>query len=433
MSDVSYNPVALRPLVALVGWLTILTYGPVLAADLVISNARVFTAVDASVIESANVVITGERIESVTTAPVDTTGATVIDASGKMLLPGLIDAHLHAFFRLPSLDGTITDVTFPTTDAQARANISGPMRERFEAYLDQGFTSLLSVIDFWPAILEAREQVAAGEIRGPRLFAAGGVFIAPGGHPICSGDTWCNEHLVAEIANAQEARDWVGRYADSGVDLIVHDNLSNPPGLSLDLISEIVQTAHDRDLRVFLTASNAVDIGDLVAAGIDGFLHPPDGTADIDGSLLASAGAGRLPVALTIGRLEEMYRLGTLSLEARQIYRIRRQNILTLLEQGAVPVFGTDLGDKPGTTPRDIIRIQTRAMTGLGLSREQVLQAATRNAAQAMLGRDDLGTLEAGNLADMIVVDGDPLIDLDTLANVEVVIKGGAIVVDKRD
>ena len=53
------------------------------------------------------------------------------------------------------------------------------------------------------------------------MFAAGGVFIAPGGHPVCGGDTWCSENLAAEIANANEAREWVGRYADSGVDLIV--------------------------------------------------------------------------------------------------------------------------------------------------------------------------------------------------------------------
>lgn len=70
-------------------------------------------------------------------------------------------------------------------------------------------------------------------------------------------------------------------------------------------------------------------------------------------------------------------------------------------------------------------------MTGIGLSREEVLLAATRNAAQ-LLGEQDLGTLEAGQLADIIIIDRDPLVDLSALLDVQVVIKGGEVAVDKR-
>ena len=71
-------------------------------------------------------------------------------------------------------------------------------------------------------------------------------------------------------------------------------------------------------------------------------------------------------------------------------------------------------------------------MAGIGLSREEILLAATRHAAEALLGRDDLGALEPGRLADVIMVEGDPLADIEHLLNVTLVIKGGEVVVDRR-
>ena len=71
-------------------------------------------------------------------------------------------------------------------------------------------------------------------------------------------------------------------------------------------------------------------------------------------------------------------------------------------------------------------------MAGVGLSREEILLAATRDAAELILGRDDLGAIEPGRLADIIMVDGDPLIGIEDLLNVTLVVKGGEVVVDNR-
>ncbi len=71
-------------------------------------------------------------------------------------------------------------------------------------------------------------------------------------------------------------------------------------------------------------------------------------------------------------------------------------------------------------------------MVQAGMSPEQVIQAATRNAAQHLGKLDELGTLEAGKLADLIIVEGDPLMDITVMHNIEVVIKGGKVVVDNR-
>ena len=124
--------------------LTSLTVGAVSAADLVISNARVFTATRVGVLENASVAITGNRIESVSVTGIDARRARVIDAGGKTVLPGLIDAHYHAFF---DDDGA----SFPTSDSDAQSYIAGKMPDKLHASLRRGFTSLISAIDFWSA------------------------------------------------------------------------------------------------------------------------------------------------------------------------------------------------------------------------------------------------------------------------------------------
>src|SRR5690606_9490724 len=96
---------------------------------------------------------------------------------------------------------------------------------------------------------------------------------------------------------------------------------------------------------------------------------------------------------------------------------------------GAVPVFASDM---PGAGPEEILPRMIEVLANHELSNEEVLLAATRNAAQVLLGKSDLGTIERGQLADIIIVDGDPLNDLMDLLEVEVVVKDGDVVVDKR-
>ena len=413
------------------------------SADIVITNARVFTATDAGVLEAANVVIDGERIESVSTAPVDVAGAQVIDAGGQMVLPGLIDTHLHIFFDLPNADGSSNELRFPTNDAEASVYIEELIPARLEAYLEQGFTSVLSPTDFWPHILEARELLDSGQRKAARLFVAGGVFAGPGTHFMCAvqeGEErrWCDDHIAVLLDDADKAREWVGRYAESGVDIIAFDSLSpnapmmlaEPPELQPEPIKAMIEEAHARGLRVFLTNFSAAHVNDFVSWGLDGFLKPARIVRDTDGSLLASTQG--LPFALTIGSNEKRHRLGLASEGAIERHRIERENALAMLRYGALPVFGADMGDQIGITPGEVLRATAFAMAGVGLSREEILLAATRTAAEEVLGRDDLGALEPGRLADVIMVDGDPLVDIEQLLNVSLVIKGGEVVVDRR-
>jgi hypothetical protein len=253
---------------------------------------------------------------------------------------------------------------------------------------------------------------------------------------VCGGNRWCAEHISVQAAAPDQARDEVRRYAQSGVDQLtmVFNRRAQPEPLAEGVAAAIIDEAHKRRLRVFLESPlDAADVPSLTKWGIDGFLQPPGNTADPTGVLQAAAGKKGLPIAITLGDVEERQRLtAQVSVQDLERYRLMRQNTLAALKLGAIPVFGADLGDKRGLTPREVIRITARSMAGLGLSNEAILRAATRDAARKILGREDLGTLEPGKVADIIMVDGDPLRDLEALSRVELVIKGGAVVFDQQ-
>lgn len=409
--------------------ITLLAARSVPAADLAIINARVFTGTHSGVIENATILVTGDRIESVS-ASRSTGEASVIDARGMTALSGLVDAHVHLFFDLQD------EPYFPTSDTEAQTYVER-IREKLQAHLEHGFTTILSPIDFWPQIIEVRDLVAAGDFSGPRLFVGGGVFVAPGGHYVCRRQRedrrrWCDEHISWVAADPEQVRNGVRRYADSGVDVIVYDSVTNAPVPARDVVQALVDEAHRHDLPVLVHGSDIARFNGLIEAGVDAFVHPPGGKPADDGTALTAFDAGKaknIPIAITIGETKEAIRLGERSQEEVAAYEATRASILALLKEGALPVLGTDM---PGTDPGRGLPIALRALLDLGLSNEEILQASTAHPARALLGQRELGTIEPGNFADILIVNGNPLDDVMALRNVIVVIKGGSVVVDNR-
>jgi imidazolonepropionase-like amidohydrolase len=358
---------------------------------------------------------------------VNTSGAKVIDAAGKTVMPGLIDAHVHLFFDLQG------QRYFPTSDSAARSYAEGRLREKLAAHLEAGFTTILSPIDFWPYIVDVKNQIRTGNLKGPRLLIAGGVFVSPGGHYVCAGEQgeakrWCDEHISVPVNEPGPARDGVRRYAEREVDFIVYDSVTNAPDLNEPVIRALVDEAQKHGLRVLVHTSRVSGLERLVNWGVKGFVALPTGPRDAANSLTGRA-VQRIPLGINYGGTEEAIRAGRATKEQTGAYEANRQNLSTILKAGAVPAFGSDLA---GMDPRDVRRIVLRALSDIGLSNEDVLRASTRNTGQLLLGQKDLGTLEPGNVADIIIVDGNPLADLNALDKVQTVIRAGEIAVDKR-
>lgn len=386
----------------------LVAFGIEAPADVLIANGRLFSATDGGVVERANVLVEKDRIVAVSSDPIDTPGIQVIDATGQTILPGLIDTHFHLFF------DRRTDLTwFPSSDAEATDYIAGFLQQELEDYLAQGFTSIASPLDFWPNIVEVRERLASGDLRGPRLLIAGPIFTMPGEHGICAAKEWCEERLSTAVSDPRQAREQARRYLGEDVDFIVFDGLH---GRALPLRQGIVMAlsdeAHRHGRPLLLHGVDAAEVGSFIEWGVDALFTPPRVTRDRDGTLLPREIVEGLPVSITLDELREP--------------KIVRHNILTLIENGAVPVFGPDLGGT-GAAPGEILMSVSQSLMDIGLGPEQVILAATRDAAR-LLGRNDLGTVAPGNMADLLVVYGDPLTDFDAIRNVALVIQDGRIV-----
>jgi len=416
-----------------------------LATDLAITNARLFDAVDGKVRENATILIDGTRITEITEGAAE--ADRVIDAAGRFVMPGMADGHSHQFFDITFGANGMT-VHFPKSDAEAEDYITGRMAEKWEDHLQNGFTSLMSPGDFWPHIVDARDRQVSGDLRGPRLFVSGGIFTAPDGHPaegvICGGEPFCAEHVSVQVDDEDSAREWVRTYAESGVDQlkITYDGIIAPAKLKPDVIAAIIDEAHKQGIRALAHPLNAVDVPDLVTWQIDGFVHPPGLTRDRDDALLRGASEQGLPVSVTMAqRGYPLAQQGLTAPDPSELpdaetpdfgdpmnYFLIRQNVVDMLEMGAVPVFGSDMVGAPAANIRDAVIWQ---LSDLGLSNAEVLIASTRDVLQVLMGQEDLGTIAPGQLADILIIDGDPLANLDDLAKAEIVVQNGQVVVEK--
>lgn len=410
-------------------------------ATLVVENGRVVVG-DGTVLERGSVVISEDRVLSVGEEQVAAPGARRIDASGRTVLPGLIDTHVHLLVERMTSQ--------PWSDAELQVFVQEGLPSRLRAFLESGITTVMSTGDFWPAVREVREKVRSGELPGPRIFTAGPVFTAPGGHPaagpVCGpwgerdANPWCREHMAVAVDDREQARDAVARLARQGVDHVkmVYDSIG-PPGveqLKADRVGEIVRTAHDHGLRAYGHVFGIPNAIQALEKGLDGFAHLPaypaqsgdrDRLVQLMRTEAVTASTTLVSTDALIADLKRAGNDGLLRHVTRQMELIRRTFAALAEADDRLIALGTDTPQLP---PGDAYRREIRLAADAGLAPEETIRAATRNAA-AHLGRlDELGTLEPGKLADLIIVDRDPLEDLSALQNVELVVKGGKVVVE---
>lgn len=395
------------------------------SADLIITNARVIDGTG-TVYNRAVIVITGERIQSIASGETQLSAGMIIDVQGKTVLPGLIDAHVHL----------LREDQAPVDDQTLAQYITDGLPAELQAYLSHGVTTIKSTGDIVEPFLQVRDSLARGEMLGPRLFLVGPVLTAHGGHPAATlfrGNPWRRARQSKELTTETEARTAVRQLSELGVDAIkfVYQGSVDEkkpylfgPGISLrkitpQIMKAIIDETHTHQLRVTAHTMDLEDAMAVLEAGSDGLEHGvarsqvPD---DKLGTLLLERGASYVPTLIT---------------RRPNLLKTAMANLKQLADQGVRIVLGTDTpvgGALSGLTTLKELELMVQA----GMSPEQVIQAATRNAAQHLGKLDEFGTLEAGKLADLIIVEGDPLMDITVMHNIEVVIKGGKVVVDNR-
>ena len=379
------------------------------AQDLVISNARILDGTG-GVIEQGSIVVSDGRIVSVSAGDPEARGVLEIDAQGMTVMPGMIETHVHLLL----VDRTLENQE--ALDEWIEQELPGDLN----GYLESGFTTLLSTGDHPHSILAVKRRIEIGELRGPRLLVSGPVFTGPDGHPattVCGGfPSFCRASLAVEVDDAEIARARVRELAEAGVDAIKAVYEPGPGSVSKmadDVLAAIAEEAqlHGLPLIVHARPQDALRVVEL---GAKRLVHPP---------LVGAPGRSGTAERLRVASIPFSTTFRGLGQRAEVLAAMRE-----LWDGGVTIAFGTD---RFLNNPADDISREIEALNRV-LSPAEIITALTHNAATYLDLSDEIGSLEPGKLADIVIIDGDPITNISDLANVEVVIQGGRIVVDNR-
>jgi imidazolonepropionase-like amidohydrolase len=347
-------------------------------------------------------------------------GATVIDGSGSSLLPGLVDCHVHYALDPTSGDGFGT--ARDETEAAVVVRAAGTARRALEA----GVTTARSGGSKGRLDILLRDAIAAGHVLGPRLLAAGPALTITGGHGREYGrEVDGPDRFVGAVrANVRDGADVVSVVAGAPARI-------GSGGYEFDEMSQaeleaVVLEATRHGRRVMSHAENTESVERSVWAGVasveGGFLA--DETVQ---SVLIGTGTTYVPLLVTTEpRRDPSGSMDGGREQHRKVGDLHRRTTEAAIELGVRVAAGTGCGLE-GVTP-EMLATEVRLLHEHGARPIDAVRAATQWAAE-LLGLDgEIGIVQPGFVADLILVDGNPLTDLRRLERPSVVVQGGRIV-----
>ena len=374
---------------------------PLSAQDLTITNARIIGS-NATVIERGSIVVRDGKIVSVAAGAPSSTSGKVVDAKGMSAMPGFIDAHRHIN-------------TGPSEKAQ------------MQAQLEAGYTTILSGGGPADGNITLRNNIESGRINGPRI--------------IPSGQLRLNQHTP------ESAREEIRKMAAMGVKFTGEIALTPVPGPTeqeVQVLRAVVDEGKKAGVMVQVHAVSTPAMMAAVSAGVPLLVHLPnkDFTSVEDAKKLAASGT---KILATIGLGAPVF--GVFANDNKPRFRDGKdwpQSIVGGVrlgeEAGYMPVnartvwdAGAILGYCTDTTYDPLAGLEHELKSfNMMFSMKDMIQIMGPNTASYIQMGDQLGTIEVGKIADIILLDGDPLEGYWNWLKTKVTIKGGVVVVDKR-
>jgi imidazolonepropionase-like amidohydrolase len=362
-------------------------------------------------------VIRGDRIADITTDPRPVPGATVIDCRGATILPGLFDLHMHYHGHTGERDRFLSYLSPPPG---VRV-----IRQAFDAYstLAHGVTTARSLgHGDSDHTFGLRESIAAGLIHGPRIYHVGWA-IAPTDWHEPSPLPWSmfrelRSTLWTHADGEAELREILRENAAEGADatkiyLPPHDVPGEGPFTEEEL-RVIVEESHRLGRRVAVHVKTAAHVRRAVEAGVDCMEHGPDEVDEDLLALMAERGTFLVPTLAVYNRISEVAE--EFSYPQAMVDAIRRElegrmrNVLRAKEMGIRVGAGSDVGARAGFGYLAVKELDLLVQTGF--TPMEAITAATSVSADVLGVAGQLGSIAPGKLAEIVVIDGDPLADI---------------------
>jgi imidazolonepropionase-like amidohydrolase len=405
---------------------------------IVISNGTLIDGMGNSPTRNETVVIQGNRINSIGRLPADIKlqdrdNVEVIDAAGRWIMPGLIDAHTHLSYGNPKLPGEArgrgtTRPEFNTLRAAWNA----------QKVLRSGVTSISVPGGTWFTDVAVRDAIKLGLIEGPRVYCASRMIITYGSIED-EEPSWIGapEHSIGVLCNtAAEMVTEVRRQCKHGVDFIkMADSRSGEiQTIAKEEIAAVVGEAHRRGARVAIHSRGSASTRAAAEAGVDWIMHT-DLATEADLEAVAKAGVRIVPTATFVERVLEFGReVGQEQIQI-DMNRMKRNmdGLVNVLQRartlGIKVMCGTDTGNYSWMPYGKMHAKEAELLVRYGgYTPLQAITACTRDNAFAVGLEDQVGVLEAGKLADVIILKKDPVADIRVLqepSNLAMVIKDG--------
>ncbi|WP_149135827.1 metal-dependent hydrolase family protein [Cupriavidus campinensis] len=388
--------------------------------QILLQGGNVLDPARGTVLARHDVLIDGERIVEVSATPIHAPQATVIDVTGKTVMPGLIDCHVHVLASLANLG---------VNAVQPNVLVAFRAMPIMRGMLERGFTT---VRDAGGADWGLSQAVATGLIPGPRIFPSGKALSQTGGHgdfrPRSDTLEPCScafrAGAIARVADGVDAvrlavREEIQKGATQ-IKIMASGGVASPTDpigntqYSEDEIRAIVAEAEAAQTYVMAHAYTGRAITRAVRCGVRTIEH--GNLVDVAAArVMRDHGAFVVPTLITYDALaRDGARLGLPADSVAKIETVRqagRDSLAIYAEAGVQMGFGSDLLGEMHQYQSEEFRIRAELLGNL-----EAIRSATSIAA-AILQRDgELGTVRAGALADLIAVDGDPLTDIGVLA-----------------
>ena len=395
---------------------------------IVLHAAGLLDVKNGRLVKPGEVLVQGERIVEVGTSVNHPAGAQIIDLGDRILMPGLIDAHVHLFLHPGAEDLQTVEESVPQRTITALLAARDDLMAGFTAERDMGTEGAGS------ADSAVRNAIDQGQFPGPRLRVSGNAIDILGGHEdankynpaqhVLSNATYANnsdEIIAAMREQYKEGADFTKIY-ETGPDRVRDGRFTTPYQYTEPQLKAAVEEAARVSKRVAVHATGEPGTLFAAQAGVASIDHANQ-LGDETMRIMREKQIFAVPTFTIFEYFADHAAAPAQAAREHEMLDLKIQDFRKQVAAGVPMAVGSDVGPFPhGTQARELV-----LMVRYGMTPAAALQADLLNGAKLLDWEGQIGALEAGYLADIIGISGNPLQDISVVQNVSFVMKGGVI------